>query len=60
MATTYVIAATRAGQSAVVTETTTKTYAVAQPAVLRENGTGGGSGGGPGGGTTQAFATVLA
>lgn len=46
MATTYVIAATRPGKSAVVTETTTKTYAVAQPAILQENGTGSGSGSG--------------
>lgn len=55
MATTHVIAATRAGQSAVVTETTTKTYAVAQPAVLQEAGSGSG-----GGTTTQARVLVLA
>jgi hypothetical protein len=47
-ASTYVVAATRAGQSAVVNETTTKTYAVAMPAVLQEKGTGGSGGGGGG------------
>lgn len=41
---TYVVSANRAGQSTVVNETTTKTYSVAQPAVLQENGTGGSGG----------------
>lgn len=59
-ATTHVISASRAGQSAVVNETTTKTYAVAMPAVLQEAGSGGSSGGGGGGTATQAFAMVLA
>ena len=58
MATTYVIAATRAGQSAVVAETTTKTYAVALPAVLREVGSGGSGGGG--GATTTVRVVVMA
>lgn len=39
MATTFVVAATRAGRSVVVSETTTKTYAMAQPAVLQEGST---------------------
>jgi hypothetical protein len=39
-ATTFPIAATRAGQSAVVQESTARTYAAAMPAVLTENGSG--------------------
>lgn len=60
-ATTYPISGGRAGQSAVVSETTARTYGVAMPAVLQESGTSGGGGGGGGGGTAaQAFAMVLA
>ena len=57
MATTYVISATRAGQSAVITETTTKTYVTAMSAVVQENGTGGGGGGG---GATAVRVMVMA
>ena len=61
MATTYVVTATRAGQSAVVAETTAKTYVAAMPAVLQENGTSGGGGGpGPGGGANLVLVAVLA
>lgn len=37
-ASTYVVSATRAGKSAVVQETTTNTFVVAQSAVLTESG----------------------
>jgi hypothetical protein len=52
---TYTIAATRAGQSVIVNETTTKTYVVALPAVLTEGSTSGG-----GGVTTTARVMVMA
>jgi hypothetical protein len=54
---TYAIAATRAGQSAFVTETTTKTYVVALPAVLQEGGSGAPT---PPSGAPQAQAIMLA
>lgn len=41
-----------------ITETTTKTYAVALPAVLKENGTSGSGGGG--GGATSVRVMVMA
>lgn len=52
-ASTYAIAATRAGQSAIVQETSAKTSVVAMPAVLKESGSGSGGGGGGGGGILQ-------
>jgi hypothetical protein len=52
-ASTYLVSGNRAGQSAVVQETTAKTYPVALPAVLTETGA-------ASAGTTQARVMVLA
>jgi hypothetical protein len=56
-ASTYVVSGRRAGYSAVVAETDTKTYVTAAPAVVKENGSGGGGGGGSSG---AAFVVVAA
>lgn len=59
-ATSFTLTSSRGGVgSAVVTETDTKTYSVADAGVVTEGGPGSGSGGGTGGGTAQSVAVMV-